>query len=102
MIERGAMGDDQIERFLCIGKLDGEEVKGEGCVKEVFFLFFMKKKIMVMNMVEVLDVKWFSDVNRIKVKCECGNVFWVRVDRWWSKCNDCGRSYDIKELRKLC
>jgi hypothetical protein len=40
---------------------------------------------------KIVDVFWTDRVNYYKIKCNCGNVFPQRVDRFIIMCSKCKR-----------
>lgn len=47
----------------------------------------------------VLGATWAPDVNRLKIACDCGNVFFVRSDRWTVVCPVCSKRDGIGAIR---
>lgn len=51
------------------------------------------------DVIEVLDVMWHRDCNRIMFRCPaCGVAVTTRLDRWWSTCF-CGHRQHIDAVR---
>uniref|UniRef100_A0A6M3K475 Uncharacterized protein n=1 Tax=viral metagenome TaxID=1070528 RepID=A0A6M3K475_9ZZZZ len=48
---------------------------------------------------KIIDVTWSPIVNMIRVKCDCGNVFSFRIDRWKVRCYNCNKVENINKLR---
>ena len=49
---------------------------------------------------KIIDTKWYADVNRYEIMCDCGTVFWARVDRWTPTCPKCKRVGNIAQMRE--
>ena len=49
---------------------------------------------------KIIDAHWDSSVNVLKIKCECGNEFEQRTDRWKVFCPQCGLRENLKALRE--
>ena len=43
--------------------------------------------------------KWARDVNRLFIRCSCGNSIEHRANKWVVKCPNCGRIGNLQDLR---
>lgn len=48
-----------------------------------------------------VDVVWTKQVNKLIVKCNCGNVFFARMDRFKIVCSRCYKTDTIVGLRNI-
>lgn len=48
---------------------------------------------------KVTEVAWTEQVNLMRVLCDCQMQFWARVDRWNTRCPQCGKVESTVELR---
>ena len=50
-------------------------------------------------MLTIVDTIWTSAINLYKIKCDCNNIFWVRVDKWNVRCSWCKDMNNLTEMR---
>lgn len=48
----------------------------------------------------IVDARWTSRVNMLIVRCDCGNKWEHRADRWRVSCPQCGRSERLDMVRE--
>lgn len=49
---------------------------------------------------KITDAKWTPKINKLEIQCECGNVFWVRADRWFPTCPSCKDTGNLTKMRE--
>lgn len=53
-----------------------------------------------LDKMKIIDAQWYADVNRYEIMCNCGTVFWARVDRWTPICPNCKRVGNLAQMRE--
>jgi acetone carboxylase gamma subunit len=49
----------------------------------------------------IVDAVWKPEVNWLIIRCDCGNHFKHRADRWRCVCDYCGRTENLNLIREL-
>ena len=48
---------------------------------------------------KIMAANWTAKFNSLLVKCDCGNLFNHRADRWIVVCSACGNKINMEEIR---
>jgi len=52
------------------------------------------------TVMRIVDARWTSLVNLLRVQCSCGHIFEHQADRWVAKCPACGRRESLRKIRE--
>lgn len=50
-------------------------------------------------MMKIINAKWTPKFNLLKIKCDCGEIFWQRADRKRMICPECDKIGDCMKLK---